>query len=189
MQKVEQLTNQKNKQVWNITFAIIVNSTNWRQLTSFYLIEFVCFNRLFSASITCQPSYKAAEHVKCSFTLKNDDTRAYSVLMSNTPMRAESPLGLRVTRDGTKLEFRGIMQKREYPIPRDFQIINGGKSLSKVIDLSSGYDTTKPGMYTVAVDTYLEYVEGSVQPPAGNPEIKTELVHLSSPPAKFQVVL
>ena len=81
------------------------------------------------------------------------------------------------------------MQKREYPIPRDFQIINGGKSLSKAIDLSSGYDTTKPGMYTVAVDTYLEYVEGSVQPPAGNPEIKTELVHLSSPPAKFQVVL
>ncbi|XP_029192544.1 uncharacterized protein LOC122946893 isoform X2 [Acropora millepora] len=145
--------------------------------------------KLFSASITCQPSYKAAEHVKCSFILKNDDTRAYSVLMSNTPMRAKSPLGLLVTRDGTKLEFRGIMQKREYPIPKDFQIINGGKSLSKAIDLSSGYDTTKPGMYTVAVDTYLEYVEGSVQPPAGDPEIETKLVHLSSPPAKFQVVL
>ena len=111
------------------------------------------------------------------------------MLTSNTPLRAASPLGLFVTRDGTKLEFRGVMQKREYPIPQDFLTINGGKSVSKAIDLSSGYDTTKPGMYNVAVDTFLEYVEGSVQPPTGNAEIQTKLVHLSSPPAKFQVAL
>ena len=149
----------------------------------------MCFNRLFSASIACQPRYKAAEPIKCSFTLKNNDIRSYSVLTSNTPLRAESPLGLHVTRHGTKLEFRGIMLKSKYPIPQDFLIINGGKTVSKAIDLSSGYDTTKPGMYTVAVDTYLDYVEGSVQPQTGNTEIQTKLVHLSSPPAKFQVVL
>ena len=150
----------------------------------------MCFNRLFSASITCQPSYKAnSEHKKCSFNLKNNDIRAYSVLTSNTPLREEAPLGLHVTRDGTNLEFHGILEKREAPNPKDFLIINGGKTVSKAIDLSSAYDTTKPGMYTVAVNTFLEYVEGNVQPPTGNTEIQTQLVHVTSPPAQFQVVL
>lgn len=149
----------------------------------------MCFNRLFSASIACQPRYKTREDIKCSFNLKNNDIRAYSVLTSNTPLREESPLGLNVIRDGTKLEFRGILEKREAPNPKDFLIINGGKTVSKAIDLSSAYDTTKPGMYTVAVNTFLEYVEGNVQPPTGNTEIQTQLGHLSSPPTQFQVVL
>ena len=137
----------------------------------------------------CQPSYKATEHVKCSFNLKNNDVRAYSVLTSNTPLREESPLGLDVTRDGIKLVFGGVLQKRESPSLHDFLLIGKGHTMSRAFDLSSAYDTTKPGMYTVVVDTYLQYVQGSVQPPIGNQEIKTELVHLSSSPAKFQVVL
>ena len=147
----------------------------------------MCFNRLFSASIACQPRYKVTEHIKCSFNLKNNGNRAYSVLTSNTPLRKESPLGLHVTRDGTKLEFRGVLEKREALNPKNFRIINGGETVSRVVDVSSSFDTTKPGMYTVAVDTYLEYVEGSVQPPTGKTEIQTNLVHLSSPPAKFQL--
>jgi len=110
------------------------------------------------------------------------------VLTSNTPLREESPLGLHVTRDGTKLEFIGILEKREAPNPKDFLIINGGKTVSKAIDLSSAYDTKKPGMYTVAVNLFLEYVEGNVQPPTGNTEIQTQLGHVTSPPAQFQVV-
>jgi len=144
--------------------------------------------KLFSASIACQPRYKATEHIKCSFNLKNNDNRAYSVLTSTTPLREESPLGLHVTRDGTKLEFRGILEKRESPNPQDFLLINGGKTVSRAIDLSSAYDTAKPGVYAVAVNTFLQYVEGSVQPPTGNTEIQTQLVHLSSPPAQFKVV-
>ena len=140
-------------------------------------------------SIACQPRYKTTEHVKCSFNLKNNDVRAYSVLTSTTPLREESPLGLDVFRDGIKLVFGGILEKRESPSPHDFLFIDKGQTVSRAIDLSSAYDTTKPGMYTVVVDTYLQFVQGSVQPPIGNTEIKTELVHLSSSPAKFQVVL
>lgn len=149
----------------------------------------VCFNSLFAASIACQPRYKVTEHVKCSFNLKNNDNRAYSVLTSNTPLREESPLGLDVTRDGIKLVFGGVLEKRESPSPDDFLFIGKGQTVSRAIDLSSAYDTTKPGMYTVVVDTYLQYVQGNVQPPIGNTEIQTELVHLSSLPAKFQVGL
>ena len=147
----------------------------------------MCFNRLFSASITCQPHYKAAEHIKCTFNLKNNEKRAYSVLKSITPLRERSPLGLYVTRDGIKLEYRGILEKRVSPKPRDFVLINGGQTVSREIDLSSGYDTTKPGMYTVAVKTYLQYVQGNVQPPPANTEIQTQLAHLTSPAAQFQV--
>ena len=98
-------------------------------------------------------------------------------------------MGLLVTRDGQELEFRGIMQKREAPNPYHFLPITAGKTVSREINLSSAYDTTKPGMYTVAVDTYLEYVAGNVQPPKGNAQIETNLAHLSSPPAQFQVTL
>ena len=149
----------------------------------------MCFNRLFSASILCQPSYKASGQITCSFNLKNNDNRAYSVLTSNTPLREESPLGLHVTRDGTELEFSGIMEKREAPNPLDFLKIEAGKTVSRAINLSSAYDTTQPGMYTVAVDTYLEYVEGNVQLPTANTEIQTNLVHLSSAAAQFQVII
>ena len=139
------------------------------------------------ASIACQPLYKVTEHVECSFNLKNNDYREYSVLTLNTPLREVSPLGLDVTRDGIKLEFRGIFEKRASPTPDDFLFIDKGQTVSKAIDLSSAYDTTKAGMYTVVVDTYLQYVQGSVQPPIKDAEFKTESVHLSSPPAKFQV--
>ena len=81
------------------------------------------------------------------------------------------------------------MQKREAPNPLDFLVITAGKPVSRAVDLSSAYDTTKPEMYTVAVDTYLKYVAGNVQPTTGNAEIKTNLVHLSSPPVQFQVAL
>lgn len=111
------------------------------------------------------------------------------MLTSNTPLREESPLGLDVTRDGIKLVFGGVLEKRESPSPDDFLFIGKGQAVSRAIDLSSAYDTTKPGMYTVVVDTYLQYVQGNVQPPIGNTEIQTELVHLSSLPAKFQVGL
>ena len=111
------------------------------------------------------------------------------MLTSTTPLREESPLGLHVTRDGTKLEFRGILEKHEFPKRHDFLFIDKGQAVSRAIDLSSSYDTTKPGMYTVAVNTYLQYVRGSVQPPVGNTEIQTELGHLSSPPTEFQVGL
>lgn len=174
----------------NVKYTFVVNC-NWEAGDSLLLETIhVCFNRLFSASMTCRPQYKVTEHIKCSFNLKNNDRYlAYSVLMSTTPLREESPLGLQVFRDGTKLEFRGILEKREYPKLHDFLFIDKGQNVSRAIDLSSSYDTSKPGMYTVAVNTYLQYVQGSVQPSAGNSEIQTELVHLSSSPTKFQVRL
>ena len=154
------------------------------------LLSNLCFfNRLFSASIACSPSYQTTDDVKCDFHLTNIGDRAYSVLTWNTPLNKMEPSGLAVTRDGKKLDYDGIVMKREAPGRREFKAIGAGKTVTSEINLSSGYDTTKPGTYTVAVDTFLEYVEGTVKNlhETGNKGIKTKLAHLSSPAASFQV--
>lgn len=151
---------------------------------------FVLF-RLFSASINCLPSYQTTDEVKCDFSLTNNGNRPYSVLKWNTPLNALTPSGLTVFRDRKRLESNGISMKREDPNPRDFLPIVARETVSEKVDISSEYDTSKPGTYTVVPDMYLEYVEGSsvrsVHAP-GNPDIKTNLAHLSSPAVSFQVV-
>ncbi|XP_078379247.1 uncharacterized protein LOC144662332 [Oculina patagonica] len=146
--------------------------------------------KLFSASIVCKRSYKTTEDVKCDFHLKNNGDRAYSVLTWNTPLNKLAPKGLVVTRDGKKLKYDGILMKREAPGRRDFVTIAAGETVSSNFDLSSGYDTAKPGTYTVALDDYLEYTEGRASDIHVNPNtgIQEKLAHLSSPAISFQVV-
>ncbi|KAL9964456.1 hypothetical protein ACROYT_G028101 [Oculina patagonica] len=145
--------------------------------------------KLFAASIACLPSYQTTEDVKCDFNLTNIGDRAYSVLTWNTPLNKLAPKGLAVTRDGKKLKYDGILMKREAPGRRDFVTIAAGENLSSKFDLSSDYDTAKPGTYTVAADIYLEYKEGSVSNihAAGDTGIHTNLAHLSSPAFSFHV--
>ena len=155
------------------------------------LHQHVCFNRPFSASIKCLPSYQTTEDVKCNFDLKNNGDRTYSVLEMNTPLNKLAPLGLAVTRDGRKLNYGGMLSKRETPGPSDFLPIAAGKNVSQEFNLSSGYDTRKAGAYTVAVNAEIEYAEGSVKSFRGTRKtgIKTKLAHVSSPAVSFQVTL
>ena len=134
--------------------------------------------------------YQTTDDVKCVFKLTNNGDRAYSVLTWNTPLNKMELSGLAVTRDGKKLDYDGVVMKREAPDRDDFETIDAGETVKSKINLSSGYDTSKPGTYTVAVDTYLEYVEGRVSNlhETGNIGMKTKLAHLSSPATSFQVV-
>ena len=75
------------------------------------------------------------------------------------------------------------MMKREDPGAGAFLTISAGETVSSKFDLSSEYDTTKAGTYTVVIDLYLEYVEGS----AGSLQ-ETKLFYLFSPAVSFQVV-
>ncbi len=119
----------------------------------------------------------------------NIGDRAYSVLTWNTPLNKLGPKGLVVTRDGKKLEYDGILMKREAPGRLDFVTVAAGETVSSKFDLSSGYDTAKPGTYTVAVNDYLEYTEGRTSDIHANPNtgIQEKLAHVSSPAVSFQV--
>ncbi len=62
--------------------------------------------------------------------------------------------------------------------------------MSSTFDVSEGYDMSKAGTYSVAVDTYIEYAVGSVKGmnEPGKPGIDIKISHLSSPAVSFQVV-
>ena len=109
------------------------------------LLSNLCFfNRLFSASIACSPSYQTTDDVKCDFHLTNIGDRAYSVLTWNTPLNKMEPSGLAVTRDEKKLDYDGIVMKREAPGRREFKALMQEKpSRPKLIFL---LDTTRPSL-------------------------------------------
>jgi len=83
-----------------------------------------------------------------------------------------------------------VFLKREDPGLEDFVLVGTGKTVSSTFELSSAYDVTQAGTYTVAVDAILEYVEGSVRNlhEPGKPGIQTKIAHLSSPVDTFHVV-
>lgn len=58
-------------------------------------------------------------------------------------------------------------------------VVPAGKTVSASFDVSAGYDVSETGTYTVAVDTYIEYVEINVKG-NGKPPIPKGAGHLSS---------
>ena len=65
-------------------------------------------------------------------------------------------------------------------------VVPAGNTVSVSFDVSAGYDVSETGTYTVAVDTYIEYVEINAK---GNskPPIPKRSGHLSSLPVMFNV--
>ena len=57
--------------------------------------------------------------------------------------------------------------------------------MSSIFEVSDAYDTTKAGLYSIAVDTNLEYVAGSL---SEGPLTQTKIEHVSSPAVSFEVV-
>ena len=97
---------------------------------------------------------------------------------------------LSVTRNGNEIPYDGISMKRSTPGPDQFLLVAAGQTVSSTFDVSEGYDTSKAGTYTIAVNTYIEYAEGSVEGmnEPGKPGIPIKISHLSSPSVSFQVV-
>ena len=57
--------------------------------------------------------------------------------------------------------------------------------MSSTFDISDAYDMTKAGLYSMVVDTYLEYVMGSV---IKKPVIQSNIVHLKSSSVSYEIV-
>lgn len=142
-------------------------------------------NDILAASIECTPTYTVKGTIECRFHLKNNDKQDYSVLKWSTPLEKLISNCLTVTHNGKKLKYNGIYRKRSVPGPDQFLAVGAGQTLSSTFQVSDAFDMTKAGVYSVAVDTYLEYVVGSA---ASKPDIKRKIRHLSSPTVSFQIV-
>ena len=138
-----------------------------------------------AASIECTPTYTVKGTIECRFHLKNNDKQDYSVLKWSTPLEKVISNCLTVTRNGKKLEYNGIYRKRSVQGPDQFLTVGAGQTLSSTFQVSDAFDMTKAGVYSIAVDTYLEYVVGSA---ASKPDIKRKIRHLSTPAVSFQIV-
>ncbi|KAL9964387.1 hypothetical protein ACROYT_G028019 [Oculina patagonica] len=154
-------------------------------------IEFdVSETKVFSASLECSPRYRTTDKTECKFHLKNEGQQEFSVLRWCTPLQQLTSDYLSVTRNGNKIPYDGISIKRSTPGPDQFVLVVVGLTVSSTFDVSEGYDMSKAGTYSVAVDTYIEYAVGSVKGmnKPGNPGIPITINHLSSPSVSFQVV-
>lgn len=140
---------------------------------------------ILAASIECPPTYTIKATIGCRFHLKNNGKQDYSVLKWSTPLEGATSDCLTVTRNGKKLEYDGIYRKRSVPGPDQFLTVGAGQTLSSTFQVSDAFDLTKAGVYSIAVDTYLEYVVGSA---ASKPDVKRKIRHLSSPAVSFEIV-
>lgn len=147
--------------------------------------------RIFIASLDCSASYQSNNKTECEFYLTNKGHQDYYVLKLNTPLEGHPSDCLRVTRNGKKIEYDGIfVRRRNLPGPADFLLVPAGKTVSAAYDVSAGYDMSEGGTYNVAVDTYIEFVEGSVNKginELGNSAMHLKTYHLYSKALVFKV--
>jgi peptidyl-Lys metalloendopeptidase len=62
-----------------------------------------------------------------------------------------------VSRDGQPVQYEGPMIKRQLPAAAEFKIIRPGETLRTVVDLSSAYDMSRSGEYTVTLSSPLQH--------------------------------
>jgi len=66
-----------------------------------------------------------------------------------------------VSRDGKPVRYEGPLVKRALPTAEDFAILKPGQTYRAVVDLSSSYDLSKSGYYSVALISPLQHASTS----------------------------
>ena len=72
------------------------------------------------------------------------------VLRWYTPLEGLRGDVFRVTRNGRRVEYEGPMMKRGDPGRDDYVEVPPRRSVSETVDLSEGWDVSRPGRYRVA---------------------------------------
>lgn len=140
--------------------------------------------RIFSSHLICAPKYETADKIECKFHLTNNGKQDYSVLKWHTPLDGLKSDCLTVISNGKKLQYDGIYLRRSAPGPDQYLLIKAGKTVSSTFDVSDAYDMTKAGLYSIAVDTNLEYLAGSL---SEGRVTQAEVGHLSSPAVSYKI--
>ena len=94
-------------------------------------------------------SLGAADDVFVRFTLRNDSSEDLYVLSWQTPLRGVDENIFQVTRDGQPVGYIGRLFKWATPRAEDFIRIPAGRSVSARVELSSVYDISRSGEYSI----------------------------------------
>ena len=112
------------------------------------------------------------------------------MLRWRTPLDGMTSDCLKATFNGKKLHYDGVYMKRNTPGPDHFLPVGAGETFSSTFDVSDAYDMTNAGAYSIKMDSYIEYIVGSVKGMIEPDKLgtQTKIVHLSSPAVTFQIV-
>jgi len=94
-------------------------------------------------------SLTTADEVMIGFSLGNAGDRSARVLRWQTPLYGVDDNLFEVARDGERVAYLGRHVRRPAPRPSDYVWIRPGEVLTATVALSSLYDFSKPGRYTV----------------------------------------
>lgn len=89
--------------------------------------------------------------------LTNTSRKAIRIPYWQLPSAVNESNVFRVSRDGQPVRFDGAMVKRAVPDAESFEILRPGRSYRSVVDLSTAYDLTADGLYTVSFESPLQF--------------------------------
>ena len=89
------------------------------------------------------------EPAALTFALTNSGSQALQILNWQTPFEGVRAPMFTVLRDGSEVEYRGIMIKRGAPRGEDYLSFAPGERRAVTLDLNEGWDLAPPGNYTV----------------------------------------
>ena len=89
------------------------------------------------------------DEVLVRVTMTNASSAPISVLKYQTPFGEIEQSMFEVTRDGAKVPYEGLLAKRGAPKEDDYYVLQPGKSYNATVELSSMYDMSITGDYTV----------------------------------------
>ncbi len=100
------------------------------------------------------------------FQLINRLEKPVAMLRWNTPFEGWRGTILSVSFQGQELPYQGPMVKRGDPVAGDYMTLRAGESQIIGLDISQGYDMSKPGLYTVKVTGGIQdVIQDGTQPP------------------------
>src|SRR4051794_36797041 len=105
--------------------------------------------------LQARPEYRLGDPVIVTATLRNDGKAPIWVLVWNTFLEGMYADFLRITWNGQRLPYDGVLLSRRDPKRASYGHLEPGESLSDVIDISIAYPILEPGDYEAAVDMLL----------------------------------
>jgi peptidyl-Lys metalloendopeptidase len=100
-----------------------------------------------------QPVLNGDVNVEVVVSVTNTTRAALSVLRWELPSARHDAAQFVVQRDGVPVAYTGRLVKRGAPAADDYVIIPAGETLNYTIELTSAYDLSRSGTYTVAFES------------------------------------
>jgi peptidyl-Lys metalloendopeptidase len=101
-------------------------------------------------------------NVEVSVSVTNTTRNALNVLRWELPSSRHDNAVFDVQRDGVSVAYTGRLVKRGAPTPADYVLIQPGETLSYTVELTSAYDMTRNGTYSVAFNSNGQRDAGAV---------------------------